>query len=66
MHTCTCHTEGCGNAGFPVDLQLDSEMDGETFYTTDVYCGACGEQITDITPPAGPPREEVTPNAGRS
>jgi hypothetical protein len=37
----TCRTEGCENAG--VGIPVDMPEDGAA------ACGACGQQITDIT-----------------
>jgi hypothetical protein len=50
MATVTCHTEGCGNAGIGLDLDLAYEIDGETHLITDVFCGVCGQPIIDVTP----------------
>jgi len=51
MATVTCHTDGCGNAGHPIDLNLEYTDDetGETGTVADVYCGVCGQPITDIS-----------------
>lgn len=35
----TCHTEGCGNAGFAIPLQTDADY---------CVCGVCAQQITDV------------------
>lgn len=48
MHTVTCQTDGCANAGIPVDLNLSWEDDGTTYTADQVVCGVCGEQITDV------------------
>jgi hypothetical protein len=53
MSVCTCHTEGCDNAGEPIELTLsypDAET-GETVYVSSVVCGVCGQEITDVDPP---------------
>jgi len=41
QYTATCHTEGCDNADYPVPVWLESA-------TQVVYCGVCGQQITDV------------------
>lgn len=49
MTNVTCHTDGCPNAGIPLDVQLSwTDDDGETHETTDIVCGPCGNPITDI------------------
>lgn len=51
MAIVTCHTEDCGNAGHPIDLNLEYVDDetGETGTITTVSCGVCGQPITDIS-----------------
>lgn len=52
MATVTCHTEGCGNAGAPIELDLTYTDDDGNLQTVDsVACGVCGQPITDIEPP---------------
>ena len=43
----TCHTEGCGNQGIPIQIPDDAGT---------VQCGVCQEWITDLsaTPPELP------------
>lgn len=41
-HAVTCHTVGCGNAGYTIVLTRP----GHT-----IICGACSIPITDIDPP---------------
>lgn len=50
MSIATCHTEGCGNAGIPIEVELTATdpVTGETYTVGSVVCGACGQQITDI------------------
>lgn len=49
MATLTCHTEGCGNAEIPIELELSWTDDEGVAHTTDsAFCGACGNPITDI------------------
>jgi hypothetical protein len=60
MNTCTCHTEGCENDGVPVELALSFEMDGMTMWVDVVYCGACGQEITDVVPPIGQSEQPIT------
>ena len=51
MTRCTCQTEGCGNAGIPLELDLTWVDDAGDTHTVDVVqCGACGEPITDLVP----------------
>lgn len=38
IKTVACHTEGCENASIPLTLPCADQ----------VFCGACGFQITDI------------------
>lgn len=38
----TCHTDECGNAGIPIALLT---VEGGA-----VFCGVCGQPITDILP----------------
>lgn len=37
----TCHTQGCGNAGKPVEVYVPDK-------DPQVICGVCGQPITDI------------------
>jgi hypothetical protein len=50
MATVTCHTEGCGNEGIGLDLDLDyvDPESGETVAISTVVCGVCGKPITDL------------------
>ena len=41
-----CHTDGCGNAGHPITLDITNPDTGEQI--TPVICGVCGNPITDI------------------
>jgi hypothetical protein len=50
MATVTCKTEGCGNEGIPLSVNLSFvDDDGETQYVDAVMCGVCGQPITDVT-----------------
>jgi len=42
--TATCHTDECGNNGMAITLEYDEENPPGV-----VYCGACGQEITDNT-----------------
>jgi hypothetical protein len=42
--TVTCHTDGCGNAGHPIDCEYDPAMPPDS-----VQCGVCSQPITDTT-----------------
>ena len=46
----TCHTEGCTNAGIPLDVGdlTHTDDDGNT-HTMGVSCGPCGQPITDVS-----------------
>lgn len=49
MSVVTCHTEGCGNSGEPIELELTwRDEDGVIHQTVRVICGVCGKPITDI------------------
>lgn len=49
MATVTCHTPDCANQGVPLEMNLTYEdEDGNTQAITSVYCGPCGQPITDI------------------
>lgn len=48
MATVTCHTEGCANAGAPIDLPLTFLDDDGEEQTMDAVCGVCGVPITDV------------------
>jgi len=55
MAIVTCHTAGCPSADSPVDLPVtyvDPDT-GETVTVDGVYCGACGQPITDIQTEGG-------------
>lgn len=39
--TVTCHTEGCGNAGHAIPLEVDDDVEG-------AVCGVCGQTIDDV------------------
>lgn len=60
--TATCHTEGCGNEGIPIDLgEWDTEAWGEP---GPVFCGACNTEITDVDNGSEPaPEPEPEPKA---
>lgn len=50
MATLICHTEGCGNAEHPISLDMTYQgEDGETLTVDAAVCGACGQEITDIS-----------------
>ena len=49
MATVTCHTEGCENAGQPIDLDLTYTDDEGNTQTMGASCGPCGQPITDVT-----------------
>ena len=53
VETVVCHTQGCGNAGIPLEMGLSwpNEETGETEYVGAVYCGVCGKEIRDVRPP---------------
>lgn len=42
--TATCHTPGCGNAETPIECDWSEE-----FPPGQVFCGPCGQPITDLT-----------------
>lgn len=47
----TCHTDGCENAGVPIDvgdLERTDEDTGETI-VAGVVCGPCGQPIDDLS-----------------
>lgn len=46
----TCHTPGCGNEDFPIEVDLGyiDEIDGTVHQTDGVTCGPCGQPITDV------------------
>jgi len=50
MATVMCHTEGCGNADHPIEINLEYTDDetGDTLTVDSVTCGVCGQTITDI------------------
>jgi hypothetical protein len=55
MAVVTCRTEGCTAQDEPVDFPHPNEMDEESGEFTGppvdpwlVFCGPCGQQITDI------------------
>lgn len=49
MSTVTCHTEGCGNAEQPIEIELTYRDDNNVVVqVTHVVCGVCGNPITDI------------------
>jgi hypothetical protein len=53
--TVTCHTEGCGNAGISIEVCIgyDDDVTGEQIHSDHVYCGVCGQEITDIQEVSG-------------
>lgn len=59
----TCHTEGCGNAEAAIDIgemsydSTDDDGNPITVTVDTVYCGVCGNPITDVveTEPVTPP-----------
>jgi len=45
----TCHTAGCVNADVAVVVDLDVvDPDGNPTRVDAIYCGGCGQPITDI------------------
>lgn len=49
MSTVTCHTEGCGNDGIPIEMNLTTRDEAGTVQQiTLVICGVCGQPIYDI------------------
>jgi hypothetical protein len=49
--TATCHTEGCGNAEWALEIYVPPEP-----VPPNVVCGVCNQPITDIvTPPSVQP-----------
>lgn len=65
MRTATCHTEGCGNQGHPIEVVTDYEDPdtGEVRTVGGVSCGVCGQPIEDVEPPLTEPLPDggVTP-----
>lgn len=55
MATATCHTEGCGNAGVPLEVTttMVDEATGDTIHIG-VVCGVCNQPITDVVEGDGP------------
>lgn len=51
MVAVTCRTEGCTDKG--IEKPADNRPDPEGAAPSAVICGACGQQITDISPAAG-------------
>jgi hypothetical protein len=53
MSIVTCHTGGCTSQGVPVPMELSyiDPISGTEITVTTVICGACGQQITDISDP---------------
>jgi hypothetical protein len=46
--TVTCHTEGCGNEGIGLELDLTwTDEEGTEHAVDQVVCGVCGQTITD-------------------
>lgn len=43
----TCHTQGCGNEGVPIELDIIDPETGEP--VSSVLCGPCGQPITDVS-----------------
>jgi hypothetical protein len=59
MSTVTCRTDGCMNAGIPLEMNLEMDLgDGQIIYAVPVWCGPCGQEITDIDPPPPTPEEK--------
>lgn len=49
MSTVTCQTDGCTNAGHPIEVNLFfTDDEGETGRVDSVQCGVCGNEITDL------------------
>jgi hypothetical protein len=58
MTAVTCHTEGCGNAEKPIELDLTFvDDDGAEQPITAVVCGVCGHAITDLGGESAPADE---------
>jgi hypothetical protein len=61
MSTLTCHTEGCLNAGVPIEWDLTMrDENGDPILDADgnplqmsATCGPCQEPITDISEAGG-------------
>lgn len=50
MSLVTCHTDGCGNSGVPIEMNLSwTDEDGAVHPIESVCCGPCGQPITDIS-----------------
>jgi hypothetical protein len=51
MSIVTCHTDGCTSQGVPIPMELSytDPTSGTEITVATVICGACGQQITDIT-----------------
>lgn len=50
MATLVCHTDGCPNAGIPIQYDATfTDDDGETRNVDLIVCGPCGQEITDVT-----------------
>jgi len=48
MSTVTCHTQGCGNEGQALEMDLSwTDEDGQEHSVDAVVCGVCGHEITD-------------------
>lgn len=63
MSIVTCHTEGCENAGIPLEMTLsgvDADT-GDAWQVASVSCGPCGQPITDIDPPLDAPAADPAP-----
>lgn len=46
----TCHTDGCTNAGIPIDVgDLTWTDDNGQTHPVAVSCGVCGQAIEDVT-----------------
>lgn len=55
MSIVTCHTDGCGNADAPIEVDLTVTLDdGTELSVGSVTCGACGQPITDIQDDSSP------------
>lgn len=50
MSLVVCHTDGCSSRGQGIDIDTSCvDENGAPCQVDAVFCGACGQQITDIT-----------------
>lgn len=49
MSVVTCRTEGCGNEGHGIEIDMTApDDDGNDVPVDSVICGVCGQPITDV------------------